>query len=124
MNRYLKTLLWILGTVISVLAVTHMILLIMSSDFASYVFLDILKRFTKGFLKLMRFLKIALLIGIFAFRKPLLGLARKIVGQIWECILIYRDNRQEYSDRVIGQVRQGLDTVKNILESDYNDKSI
>ena len=124
MNRYLKTLLWILGTVISVLAVTHMILLIMSSDFASYVFLDILKRFTKGFLKLMRFLKIALLIGIFAFRKPLLGLARKTVGQIWECILIYRDNRQEYSDRVIGQVRQGLDTVKNILESDYNDKSI
>ena len=124
MNRYLKTLLWILGTVISVLAVTHMILLIMSSDFASYVFLDILKRFTKGFLKLMRFLKIALLIGIFAFRKPLLGLARKTVGQVWERILIYRDNRQEYSDRVIGQVRQRLDMVKNILESDYNDKSI
>ena len=124
MNRYLKTLLWILGTVISVLAVTHMILLIMSSDFASYVFLDILKRFTKGFLKLMRFLKIALLIGIFAFRKPLLGLARKTVGRIWECVLIYRDNRQEYSDRIIGQARQRLDMVKNILESDYNDKSI
>lgn len=121
MDQWYRRILATLGVILELLI---LLALARGSGLTAYVLADVSARLLKTLLRLVVPLGIALLILGHSGLVPLLHAAMKTVGRIRERILVYIDNRQEYSDRVTGTVQKSLDTVINILKDDHENKDI